>query len=171
MKVWHRYFPAGAMNAADPPKCAASFKVIKLEVMRRTIHAWVLLCSFSVVALSPLGVLGLSDGRTGCCAAHSCCSSGHCNMARMDHRSKMPPTCPMTKQSHNGHQVKACSCAVSPHAPPLIENSNHITLAFDPVDYSAPAAILAASPFVYSFSATPLSGSAPPLEHPPRLFA
>lgn len=153
---------------------ATSSHVIKLEAMTRTVHAWILLCSFSVVVLSPLGTLGLiglTRGRAGCCAARSCCASGQCNMTGMHHQAKMLPTCSMTKRSHNGHNVEACSCAVSPHAPPLIENPNHMTLAFDAVDYSAPAVILAASPFEFRLRATPLDGSAPPPDHPPRLFS
>lgn len=158
------FFAAGANNAVH---C----HVIELETMTRTLHAWVLLCSFSVAVLSPLGMLRLIHGRPGCCTARSCCSSGQCNMTRMDHHPTMPATCSMAKKTHNGHTVEACSCAVSPHAPPLIENPNHTTLAFDPVDYSAPAVILAASPFEFRLSATPLDRSAPPPDHPPRLFS
>lgn len=90
-------------------------------------------------------------------------------MGRMSHPSKMPLTCPMTKKTRSGQGVEACSCSVSPQAPPLIENPNHITLAFE--DYSAPAMILTASPFYFRFSATPLEGSAPAPDHPPRLLA
>lgn len=75
----------------------------------------------------------------------------------------------MTKKAPNDQRFEVCSCSVSPHVPPLAGNLNHITLAFDPVDYSTPPVAFTGSRFAFCVSAAPLDGLSPGTDHPPRL--